>query len=247
VLAILDECERQGLDVISAGVALAWATEAFEKGLVTEKETLTPLAFDNAAGYRKAMAALSGRVNDFYRVLGQGALAAAKRYGGEDFACVLGQEMAGYATGEVFFVSQALGFRHSHLDSGGYAYDQAHQEKDAQAAVKYLVDDEQKRTSLNCMVACLFSRGIYEEERLSKALEVLGHKGAADNLSALSAQVQKHRWRLKFATGFDPDRITIPKRFLETTNWKGPVDADYLQSVRKAYQKSILDLSGIKS
>jgi len=42
---------------------------------------------------------------------------AAKHYGGEDFACVLGQEMAGYATGEVFFVSQALGLRHSHLDA----------------------------------------------------------------------------------------------------------------------------------
>ena len=53
-----------------------------------------------------------------------GTLKAAEHYGGSDFACVLGQEMAGYATGEVFFVSQALGFRHSHLDSGGYSYDQ---------------------------------------------------------------------------------------------------------------------------
>ncbi|MDO9574797.1 MAG: hypothetical protein Q7I94_07365, partial [Candidatus Contubernalis sp.] len=39
--------------------------------------------------------------------------AAASNYGGEDFACVLGQEMAGYATGPIFFVSQAMGFRHS--------------------------------------------------------------------------------------------------------------------------------------
>ncbi|MDY7001119.1 MAG: aldehyde ferredoxin oxidoreductase N-terminal domain-containing protein [Thermodesulfobacteriota bacterium] len=247
VLAILDECERQGLDVMSAGVALAWATEAFEKGIVTEKDTLTPLAFDNAPGYREAMVNLGGRVNEFYRVLGQGALAAAKEYGGEDFACVLGQEMAGYATGEVFFVAQALGFRHSHLDSGGYTYDQTHEEKDAHAAARFLIDDEQKRTSLNCMVACLFSRGIYGEDRLAEALEVVGHKDAADNLSALCAEVQKHRWQLKFATGFDPDRVAIPKRFLEVTSWKGPVDADYLQSVRKAYQKSILDLSGIKS
>jgi len=247
VLAILDECERQGLDVMSAGVALAWATEAFEKGIVTEKDTLIKLKFDDAAGYREAMANLGGRVNDFYHVLGQGALAAADKYGGEDFACVLGQEMAGYATGEVFFVAQALGFRHSHLDSGGYAYDQAHEEKDADAAARFLVDDEQKRTSLNCMVACLFSRGIYGGERLSQALEVVGYKGTAGNLGSLSTEVQKHRWQLKFATGFNPDRVVIPKRFLEVTSWKGPVDADYLRSVRKAYQKSILDLSGIKS
>ena len=62
--------------------------------------------------------------NDFYRILAQGTLKAAEQYGGKDYACVLGQEMAGYATGEVYFVSQALGLRHSHLDSGGYSYDQ---------------------------------------------------------------------------------------------------------------------------
>jgi aldehyde:ferredoxin oxidoreductase len=32
--------------------------------------------------------------NDFYRLLGMGTLKAAAEYGGEDFACVLGQEMA---------------------------------------------------------------------------------------------------------------------------------------------------------
>ena len=43
VLTLLEEMERQGLDVMSAGVALAWATEAFERGIVTDKETLVPL------------------------------------------------------------------------------------------------------------------------------------------------------------------------------------------------------------
>ncbi|HID98467.1 MAG TPA: hypothetical protein EYP57_09835 [Thermodesulfobacteriaceae bacterium] len=36
--------------------------------------------------------------------------------------------MAGYATGEVFFAAQSPGFRHSHLDTGGYFYDQKHAE-----------------------------------------------------------------------------------------------------------------------
>ena len=40
---LLEEMERQGLDVMSAGVALAWATEAFECGIVTDKETVVPL------------------------------------------------------------------------------------------------------------------------------------------------------------------------------------------------------------
>ncbi len=51
----------------------------------------------------------------------------------------------GLSTGEVFFTSQALGFRHSHLDSGGYSFDQKHEEKDVEQAVDFLVKDEQGR------------------------------------------------------------------------------------------------------
>src|SRR5512143_208322 len=124
VLAIIDVAEKIGLDIMSAGVALAWATEATEKGIISEKETIVRLAFGDSEAYKQAMQHLANGANDFYRLLAQGTLKAAEQYGGKDFACVLGQEMGGYATGEVFFTSQALGLRHSHLDSGGYSYDQ---------------------------------------------------------------------------------------------------------------------------
>ena len=77
-----------------------------------------------------------------YQILSQGTAKAAARYGGKEFACVLGQEMAGYATGETFFVSQALGLRHSHLDSSGYSYDQKPKGKTVEDAVKFLVNDD---------------------------------------------------------------------------------------------------------
>lgn len=51
--------------------------------------------------------------------------------------------MAGYATGEVFFVSQLPGFRHSHLDAGGYRYDQKYRERGVDGAIDFLVRDEQ--------------------------------------------------------------------------------------------------------
>jgi len=35
----LDMCEKMGLDVMSAGVAMAWATEAQKQGLISGKET----------------------------------------------------------------------------------------------------------------------------------------------------------------------------------------------------------------
>ncbi len=242
VLSIIDMVEKMGLDVMSAGVALAWATEALDKGIISEKETLVPLKFDEAEGYKEAIQHLGLASNDFYRLLAQGTMKAAEQYGGEDFACVLGQEMGGYATGEVFFTSQALGFRHSHLDSGGYSYDQKHQEKNVKEAVEFLVRDEQGRVFLTSMVACLFARAVYKDELLADCLNSLGYTTLADNMDQVAQNIQKLRWRLRLGTGFDPAAVKIPKRFTEITTWKGTIDKKYLSNLKKEYAQRILAL-----
>lgn len=145
VLDIMDTVEQTGLDVMSAGVALAWAAEALERRIIRQEDSMVPLKFGDAKTYSVAVRHLAAGTNDFYRLLAQGTAKAAAHYGGREFACVLGQEMAGYATGEVFFVSQALGFRHLHLDSGGYSYDQKFEAVDLDEAVEFLVKDEQER------------------------------------------------------------------------------------------------------
>ena len=243
VLGIIDMAEKMGLDVMSAGVALAWATEALEKGVISEKETLVPLKFDDAAGYKEAMRHLGLGSNDFYRLLAQGTMKAAEQYGGEDFACVLGQEMGGYATGEVFFTSQALGFRHSHLDSGGYSFDQKHEEKDVKQAVDFLVKDEQGRVLLTSMVSCLFAREVYKDELLADCLNALGYTTLADTMEQVAQHVQKMRWRLRLSTGFEPLGVKIPKRFTEVTTWKGKVDEKFLNALKQVYAERIVDLA----
>jgi len=243
VLGIIDMAEKMGLDVMSAGVALAWATEALEKGFISEKETLVPLKFDDAAGYKEAMRHLGLGSNDFYRLLAQGTMKAAEQYGGEDFACVLGQEMGGYATGEVFFTSQALGFRHSHLDSGGYSFDQKHEEKDVKQAVDFLVKDEQGRVLLTSMVSCLFAREVYKDELLADCLNALGYTTLADTMEQVAQHVQKMRWRLRLSTGFEPLGVKIPKRFTEVTTWKGKVDEKFLNALKQVYAERIVDLA----
>ncbi|HML59640.1 MAG TPA: aldehyde ferredoxin oxidoreductase C-terminal domain-containing protein [Solidesulfovibrio sp.] len=242
VLAINDVADRQGLDIISAGVALAWAVEATQKGLVSEKETEVKLAFGDAAAFKRAMWLLGHKVNDFYAALGQGALVAARQYGGEDFACVLGQEMAGYATGETYFASQTVSFRHSHLDTGAYSYDQKHKEKDVDAVVKFLVDDERERVLLTCLVACLFAREVYKPEVVAAALSCLGHGELAAGIDAAAENARRARWRLKLATGYDPLATRIPKRFAEIETWKGPVDAAYMEALRAGYAAAVLSL-----
>ncbi len=243
VLLLLDDVEKQGLDCMSAGVALAWATEAMEKGVLTEEQTKVALRFGGTDGYREAIWNLGHASNDFYKALAKGALHAADIYGGSDYACVLGQEMAGYATGEVFWVAQGLGFRHSHLDSGGYAYDQKHKEQDVEKAVDFLVGDEQARCLLTSLVSCLFARGVYNDELLAECLQSVGLNDLAADMHNASGRVQRMRWNLRVRTGYDPAGVRIPKRFMEVVTWKGPQSQDYLDALKARYAGEIMKLA----
>ncbi len=243
-LLLMDATEKTGLDCMSAGVALAWATEAFEKKLISENETIVPLAFGEATNYLTALGLLASRTNDFYTALGKGALQAAQKYGGADFACVLGQEMAGYATGEVFFTSQAFGFRHSHLDSGGYSFDQTSKEKDPRKAVDFLIQDEGDRVLLTSMVACLFARKVYTTERVQECLSACGLDDIAVALPTAAHTAQALRRKLQLDTGFIPENLVIPKRYTEITTWKGPMDITYLEDLRRLYIERLRSMAG---
>ena len=242
VLDIMDTVEQTGLDVMSAGVALAWTTEALDRGIIKQEDSLVPLKFGDAKTYTGAVRHLAAGTNDFYRLLAQGTAKAAAHYGGKEFACVLGQEMAGYATGEVFFVSQALGFRHSHLDSGGYSYDQKFEAVDLDEAVEFLVKDEQERVFLTSMVACLFARGVYKKELLEECLHSVGYDTLAETISAVSKTLQARRWQIRQATGYDSAAIEIPGRFSNVSTWKGPINPETLDRLRQHYAKRIIEL-----
>ncbi len=243
VLRILEDLERVGLDAMSGGVALAWATEATERGLLSEKETLVRLSFGDAAAYQQAAHHLGLGSNDFYRLLGSGTGAAAAHYGGADYACVLGQEMAGYATGPLFFAAQALGFRHSHLDTGAYSREQQDPGKDVAEAVDWLMRDESSRVVLTSMVACLFARSVYHSEQLANCLAVCGFSELADSLETVGERIRTLRWQTRIATGFNADEITIPKRFYQVKTWQGTIDGEYLERLKSAYGSRIMALA----
>jgi Aldehyde:ferredoxin oxidoreductase len=210
--------------------------------VVTAEQTGIELRFGEVQGYLKAVHLLAGAANEFWKLLAAGTMVAARHYGGEDFACVLGQEMAGYATGEVFYVSQSLGLRHSHLDTGAYSYDQSNAPKDVDKALTFLLEDERERVILTSMVACLFARKVYDPETLRQCLTVLGGRNLADNLDEAGGSIQKLRWQARIAGGFAPLGVKIPKRFLEVTTWKGQADPKYLEELRLAYARAISEM-----
>jgi aldehyde:ferredoxin oxidoreductase len=73
-------------------------------------------------------------------------------------------------------------------------------------------------------------------------LNSLGYTTLADSMQQVAQHIQKLRWRLRLATGFDPANVKIPKRFTEVTNWKGPVDEAFLGELKKEYAKRIMEL-----
>ncbi|RLG46152.1 MAG: aldehyde:ferredoxin oxidoreductase, partial [Thermoproteota archaeon] len=66
-LKLLHFVESVGLDAISTGVCFAWATEALERGLISERETLLRLKWGDYESYIKAVKMVVEQPNEFYR------------------------------------------------------------------------------------------------------------------------------------------------------------------------------------
>jgi len=238
ILAVIEEVEEHGMDAMSAGVCLGWATEALEKGLITIKDTLVDLKFGDSKSYIKAIDHLAAGANSFYRALGRGSRYAAKKYGGEDFAMhIAGNEMAGYHTGYGSLVGAAVGARHSHLCNGGYGLDQSMKEFDEDVFVEKLFTEEYERCMTNSLVMCLFARKIYDRQTILDALNSIGWELTSDDLTAIGKRVYKTKLQIKNALGYKQNDVKLPKRFFETPSMQGMLDEETAYRMIRKYNE----------
>ena len=238
VLELIDEVEELGMDAMSAGVVLGWATEAFRKGLVTEQETIVPLAFGNKDNYINALRYIANLENDFYAALAKGVKYASSVYGGEDFAMhIAGNEMAGYHTGYGSLVGMACGARHSHLCNGGYSFDQGMKKMDADQVVDKIFKEEVERCMLNSLIMCLFARKVYDRPTILSALNVIGYNYQDEDLSLIAEKIYATKLRIKKAMGFDQEQVRFPKRFFETPSMHGLLDEATAYEAQKKYNE----------
>ncbi|MGB9887389.1 MAG: aldehyde ferredoxin oxidoreductase N-terminal domain-containing protein [Moorellales bacterium] len=235
-LTLLEKIEAAGLDVISTGVLLGWATEAYQQGLISREELGTPLEFGYLEGYLAAVEGLLQGGNDLYRTLARGTEHAASVYGGLDFALCLGKhEMTGYHTGYGALVGQAVGCRHSHLDNAGYALDQQPVAEDPQALVEAIYREERLRCALNSLVVCLFARRVYDLETAARALEALGIAASPEALWDLAGRILRLKLEIKAKMGFDFRGLRFPKRFFETETPRGRLDPAQARDLVERY------------
>jgi len=238
IIAIIDWVEESGLDAMSTGVCLGWATEALEKGLVSVDETLVELKFGDCDGYIEAIKYLSAGVNDFYRALAKGSRFASSRYGGGDFAMhIAGNEMPGYHTGYGSLVGAAVGARHSHLCNGGYSLDQSMKDFDEDVFVDRLFAEECERCLTNSLIMCLFARKIYDQQTIADALNSIGWSLEIGDLSDIGRRIYKTKLQIKQALGFRQVDVKLPKRFFETPSMQGRLDEETAYRMIRKYSE----------
>lgn len=235
-LKLMDRVEALGLDAMSTGVTLAWATEALEKGIVSEKETLgVRLQWGDHLSYMKAVSLIVEQPNDFYKALAGGVDHAASIYGGSDFALAFGgNEMPGYHTGPAAHAGYLIGARHSHLDCAGYSIDQKvllKKSLEAEELAKALIDEERWRQIMSSLVICFFARGIYQPDVTSEALAIAGFHLSPEELKRIGQEIHAEKYRFKMREGFSLDGLRLPRRIFETPSAIGKLDEGYLRKV----------------
>ena len=241
VLELIDACEKAGVDVISMGVVLAWATEMQQQGKISTEETAgLKLSWGDKAAYLRAIELVVQAPNEFYTALGKGVDYASKKYGGEDFAIRLGGlEIPGYHTGLGNVLGLSVGARHSHLDNAGYAADQAafNRPLSDEEIVEYVIEEEDRRNILNCMISCLFARNVYTYENIILALKSIGIERTEEELKELGRDIFRKKYELKKKFGFKFEDLTLPKRFFETASTTGKLEEERVKKAIEMYRE----------
>jgi aldehyde:ferredoxin oxidoreductase len=238
VLRLIEDIDKAGMDTISCGTALAWATEAMERGLIApEQLDGIDLRWGDAGHYARAIAAIARRDTELGRWLGEGEVAAARHFGGAEYvAAAGGQGIAGYWTGYAHVLGHLLGARHSPLDNAGYAIDQKLEPYTDEAIIDRLIADEAERIVQTCVAICLFARGVYDLETISGALASVGIERSADELQVMGERIYWERIRLRERLGFQARLEDVPQRFFETPTPRGQLERQRVANLLDIYQ-----------
>ncbi|MBN1762886.1 MAG: aldehyde:ferredoxin oxidoreductase [Methanomicrobia archaeon] len=243
-LRLIDVVDRRGMDAISTGVILAWATEAYEKGLITKEHTDgLELRWGDVQVYSEAIRKIVRMPTEFYRDLARGVEHASSVYGGQDYALAFGgNEMPEYHTGIACYLNNLAGARHSHLDSAGYDLDQKLLGKEftLEEVVEKLLKEEEWRQILSSLVVCFFARKVYTPAVIPKALDAIGVKGwTSEKLEELGREIHRAKMNFKFREGFNLDTIRIPKRIFEVPTPHGLLKEEELRKALAIYKERI--------
>ncbi len=248
LLKLIRAVEEYGLDAISTGLVLSWITEALERGIVSEKETLVRARWGDWRGYVEIVKHIVEQPNEFYRYAAQGVARLADRYGGREFAMAVNYvEPAGYHTGPHYWYSLIIGSRHSHLDAGAYSFDESMASgklklESPREIAERVIWEECWRQVLNSLIICLFARGLYKQDVVVRALNAVGINVTREDLERVGRSIWLKKQLIKQREGFDPEMVRLPRRVLDVSTACGKVDESLILSAIREYKMIVSEL-----
>lgn len=238
VVLLHEECNRLGMDTMSAGNVIALAAKAGEEGKIKD----APLLGD-ADGIMTALGNIARRNGATEDALAGGIREAARFLGMESAAIhVKGMEPAGYDPRAL--KGMALAYATSprgacHLRATFYKPELGGLTKDlsTDGLADLFVDYEDRLFLHDCLIMCRFYRDFLPWEDLQVIVgELNGAPVTQEDLATLTQDLLTRIRRLNFAMGLSPDDDTLPSRFFdEALDDKPCIDRQEFRATLRAY------------
>ncbi len=242
-------CDKLGLDTISAGVAIAWAMEAYEKGLI---ESYLDLEFGNAKAMLESLRKMAHKEGELGELLGDGVQEAAKKVGqgSEKFAIhVKGMPPAGFEVRGVRGMALAFAVAPrgaDHLTSCLYALEMANeywdfkdydrQELEGKAFALKAMEDLMMLYDMTGV--CKFSRGLMVDKGLLELVNaVTGLDMGIDEFLTVGERAYNVSKAFNLKNGFTREDDRLPDRFFKDKILYGPTKGETLS--RRKFEKEL--------
>lgn len=238
VLAVNEILNRAGVDSISAGNTIAWAFEAYEKGILTKEQTGgLELTWGNSSAVVELTRMLADRTG-FGNELADGVKRASEKYGGKEFAMhVGGQEPGMHDTRNdpqlaVHMVAEPAPGKHTigmGIQYGAMALNEicswAPKARIHSKAKDLLPTEEMalisKANACYSMLTDASGACYYGEMMGTKLFRLVDYLNAAagwcydgDHYMRIGERIQTLRQLFNIRQGFDPAAVALPKRML---------------------------------
>ena len=256
VIIVADKlCDDYGMDTISCGVAIGFAMECFEKGLISERDTGgMQLSFGNGEALLKTIHLIAKR-EGIGQLLSEGVKRASEKIeGSSDFAMqVKGLELPGYDPRGM--KGQSLTYALS--DRGGchlrsntirtellgipkpydrYGYDEK---------PEMIRDLQLNYAASDCLIACVFGAfAISLEDYADAVSSATGWSFSSQDLRLVAERAWNLTRLFNGREGFTKEDDTLPERLFTQPSTKGPsqgqvVDREAFERMRDAYYQVV--------
>ncbi|MBW1945662.1 MAG: aldehyde ferredoxin oxidoreductase C-terminal domain-containing protein, partial [Deltaproteobacteria bacterium] len=253
VIAASQICDEYGVDTMTAGITIGFAMECYEKGLITQKDTV---GIDLRFGNHEAMIILlkqMAKQEGFGRQISKGTMRLSREIkGSEDFAMhVKGMELGGYEcrglNGQAlqFAIDTRGGCHHGYgLPARMEAFDDTRLQVEGKG--EYVKNAAISRVVRDSMIFCTFSP-LYNEERLAKVLSALfGESWSVEDIVEVGERIMAQEKLFNMGEGLNREHDTLPNRLLHEPKPDGPTRGEVvpLDILKEDYYRAMgYDLS----